>query len=63
MAAHQCPRCPLRFSFRAEMEWHLAADHAAVDRPAERTSADDDTATTAPRTEQVPAAARAPTAR
>jgi hypothetical protein len=28
MSAHQCPRCPLRFSYRTEVEWHLATDHA-----------------------------------
>lgn len=27
MAAHQCPRCPLRFSFRTELEFHLREDH------------------------------------
>lgn len=30
MPAHQCPRCPLRFSFRTEVEWHLANDHRPV---------------------------------
>lgn len=39
MAAHQCPRCPLRFSFRTELELHLREDHdrglhAEVARPA-----------------------------
>lgn len=27
MAVHQCPRCPLRFSFRTELEFHLREDH------------------------------------
>jgi hypothetical protein len=27
MPAHQCPRCPLLFTFRTELEWHLANDH------------------------------------
>jgi hypothetical protein len=27
MTAHQCPRCPLRFSFRTELEFHLREDH------------------------------------
>lgn len=27
MAAHQCPRCELLFSFRTEVEYHLATDH------------------------------------
>lgn len=40
MAAHQCPRCPLRFSFRAELEFHLREDHdrglrAQVTEPAD----------------------------
>jgi hypothetical protein len=40
MAAHQCPRCELLFSYRTEVEAHLATDH----RP-ERT---EQTARTAP---------------
>jgi uncharacterized C2H2 Zn-finger protein len=28
MSAHQCPRCPLLFSYRTEVEAHLATDHA-----------------------------------
>lgn len=31
MSAHQCPRCPLLFSFRTEVEWHLANDHRVAD--------------------------------
>ena len=27
MAVHQCPRCALQFTFRTEVEYHLAADH------------------------------------
>ena len=27
MAVHQCPHCPLRFSFRTELEFHLREDH------------------------------------
>lgn len=27
MSAHQCPRCTLMFSFRTEVEYHLATDH------------------------------------
>lgn len=27
MSAHQCPRCELKFSFRTEVEAHLATDH------------------------------------
>jgi hypothetical protein len=27
MTVHQCPRCPLRFSFRTELEFHLREDH------------------------------------
>jgi len=38
MAAHQCPRCELKFSYRTEVEWHLAHDH----RPVQRKAATDD---------------------
>jgi hypothetical protein len=40
MSAHQCPRCPLLFTFRTELEWHLAADHPAEESqpPADRSS-------------------------
>lgn len=35
MAAYQCPRCPLLFTFRPELELHLREDHAPpVPRPA-----------------------------
>lgn len=27
MAAHQCPSCSLRFSFRTELDYHLREDH------------------------------------
>ncbi len=27
MSVHQCPICPLRFSFRTELEFHLREDH------------------------------------
>lgn len=40
MAAHQCPRCELRFSFRTEVEWHLANDHRAVTPAADTASSD-----------------------
>lgn len=35
MAAHQCPRCELLFSYRTEVENHLATDHRP--QPTERT--------------------------
>jgi hypothetical protein len=35
MAVHQCPQCVLRFSFRTEVEAHLATDHHT--RPSEST--------------------------
>lgn len=35
MPAHQCPRCPLRFSFRTEVEYHVATDHGRT-RPRQR---------------------------
>lgn len=35
MPAHQCPRCQLRFSYRTEVEAHLATDHRATDRQLE----------------------------
>lgn len=34
MPAHQCPRCQLRFSYRTEVEAHLATDHRATDHRA-----------------------------
>jgi hypothetical protein len=35
MSVHQCPRCPLRFSYRTELEFHLREDHhPAVDAAA-----------------------------
>lgn len=34
MPAHQCPRCELRFSYRTEVEAHLATDHRP--KPAEK---------------------------
>jgi uncharacterized C2H2 Zn-finger protein len=27
MSAHQCPRCELMFSFRTEVDYHVASDH------------------------------------
>ena len=27
MSAHQCPHCELMFSFRTEVEYHVATDH------------------------------------
>jgi len=55
MPAHQCPRCPLRFSFRTEVEAHLATDH----RPKETVVAAATAQATADR-EAVAANARAP---
>jgi len=42
MAVHQCPFCPLRFTFRTEMQWHVDNEHREV-KVEERTD-DDDTA-------------------
>ena len=57
MPAHQCPRCPLMFAFRTEVEYHVATDHRpATVRP--RTSPESDDAATDPRREE-PAVARA----
>jgi hypothetical protein len=30
MAVHQCPFCPLRFSFRTEVQWHIENEHRSV---------------------------------
>lgn len=34
MSVHQCPRCPLRFTYRTELEFHLREDHDAELQPA-----------------------------
>jgi hypothetical protein len=59
MPAHQCPRCPLMFSFRTEVEYHLATDHRPTTvRP--RAAAEVDDADTDPGfDEPVDATARA----
>jgi hypothetical protein len=50
MPAHQCPRCPLLFSFRTELEAHLDSDHrpreddAATDAAPTRVSSDSESA-------------------
>jgi len=38
MAAHQCPRCELKFLVPYRVETHLATDHSPVNRvpPAEK---------------------------
>jgi len=42
MPAHQCPRCPLMFSFRTEVEYHVATDHgSAAVRPRATPTVDD----------------------
>jgi len=41
MAAHQCPRCELKFLFRTEVEAHLATDHPVVKWTAVEDNSDD----------------------
>jgi hypothetical protein len=41
MAVHQCPFCPLRFSFRTEMRWLVENEHRTV-RVEERKAESDD---------------------
>jgi hypothetical protein len=36
MSVHQCPHCPLRYTYRTELEYHLREDHDP-DRPSART--------------------------
>lgn len=54
MPAHQCPRCPLMFSFRTEVEYHLASDHRP---PSPRTITSDDDADANERCDEQPAQA------
>lgn len=49
---HQCPKCPLRFSFGTELSWHLREEHRpAPPRPSE---AGAQTATEPPRSPNAP---------
>jgi hypothetical protein len=36
MSVHQCPHCPLRYTYRTELEYHLREDHDPT-RPTART--------------------------
>lgn len=38
MPAHQCPRCQLMFSFRTEVEYHVATDHRPTSPRSRRVS-------------------------
>jgi hypothetical protein len=65
MAAHQCPRCELKFSFRTEVETHLATDHRPRNREAETGDPDstvDPGAGVNPRSGAAPLARRSGTA-
>jgi hypothetical protein len=42
MSAHQCPRCPLTFSFRTEVEYHVATDHRTANVRPQTTDESDD---------------------
>jgi hypothetical protein len=44
MSVHQCPKCQLRYLYRAEVELHLRDDHRET---ASETEADVDTSTPA----------------
>lgn len=47
MPAHQCPRCQLMFSFRTEVEYHVATDHRPTSpRPQRASNEATDTAAT-----------------
>ena len=41
MAVHQCPFCPLRFSFRTEMRWHVDNEHRQVHVEERKAESDD----------------------
>jgi Zinc finger, C2H2 type len=38
LTVHQCPECPLRFSSRSELDWHLRNEHTSFrhDYPSRR---------------------------
>lgn len=55
MSAHQCPRCELMFSFRTEVEYHVATDHQPV-TPRPRTRAEGGSEEPDPKTDAAGAA-------
>ena len=43
-SSHQCPKCPLRFSFATELSWHLREDHRPAQSPSTAVAAPTGTA-------------------
>jgi hypothetical protein len=61
MSAHQCPRCELMFSFRTEVDYHVASDHR-LPTPRPRTTSEGNAEDTEPQSnEPVAATARVST--